>query len=56
MKVKRIHNKAGYFIDVPDGYSTKNNDKTIERNSPKLGRNDICRCGSGLKYKKCCGK
>src|ERR1700691_3422576 len=21
---------------------------------PKLGRNDLCSCGSGLKYKKCC--
>lgn len=23
---------------------------------PKLGRNDLCPCGSGKKYKKCCGK
>lgn len=22
----------------------------------KVGRNDLCPCGSGLKYKKCCGK
>lgn len=22
----------------------------------KIGRNDPCRCGSGLKFKKCCGK
>jgi preprotein translocase subunit SecA len=22
----------------------------------KIGRNDECPCGSGLKYKKCCGK
>ena len=22
----------------------------------KVGRNDICPCGSGLKYKKCCMK
>ena len=22
----------------------------------KVGRNDLCTCGSGLKYKKCCGK
>lgn len=22
----------------------------------KIGRNDLCPCGSGLKYKKCCGK
>ncbi len=24
--------------------------------SPKIGRNDPCPCGSGKKYKKCCGK
>lgn len=24
--------------------------------SPRIGRNDPCPCGSGLKYKKCCGK
>ena len=23
---------------------------------PKIGRNDLCPCGSGKKYKKCCGK
>jgi preprotein translocase subunit SecA len=23
---------------------------------PKIGRNDVCPCGSGKKYKKCCGK
>jgi SWIM/SEC-C metal-binding protein len=23
---------------------------------PKMGRNDPCLCGSGRKYKKCCGK
>ncbi|NTV68445.1 MAG: YecA family protein, partial [Chlorobaculum sp.] len=21
-----------------------------------IGRNDLCPCGSGMKYKKCCGK
>jgi len=26
------------------------------RESPKVGRNDPCTCGSGQKYKKCCGK
>ncbi|MBV5299876.1 MAG: SEC-C domain-containing protein [Rhodoferax sp.] len=23
--------------------------------SEKIGRNDLCKCGSGKKYKKCCG-
>ncbi len=26
-----------------------------ERDAPKVGRNDPCPCGSGKKYKKCCG-
>jgi SEC-C motif domain protein len=26
----------------------------VVRESPKLGRNDPCSCGSGKKYKKCC--
>jgi preprotein translocase subunit SecA len=29
--------------------------KTIVREQPKVGRNDPCPCGSGKKYKKCCG-
>ena len=30
--------------------------KTIVNNGPKVGRNDPCPCGSGKKYKNCCGK
>jgi len=30
--------------------------ETIHRELPKVGRNDVCPCGSGKKYKKCCGK
>jgi len=29
--------------------------KTVTRDQPKIGRNDPCPCGSGKKYKKCCG-
>lgn len=29
--------------------------QTVVRDSPKVGRNDPCVCGSGKKYKKCCG-
>ncbi|MFM0334908.1 UPF0149 family protein [Paraburkholderia fungorum] len=28
---------------------------TIQRTEPKIGRNDPCPCGSGKKFKKCCG-
>ena len=27
-----------------------------KRTSPKIGRNDKCPCGSGKKYKNCCGR
>ena len=30
--------------------------QTVVRNHPKVGRNDPCPCGSGKKFKKCCGK
>ena len=30
--------------------------KTIVNDEPKIGRNDPCPCGSGKKYKNCCGK
>jgi len=30
--------------------------KPIVRTEEKIGRNSKCACGSGLKYKKCCGK
>jgi len=30
--------------------------KTVVKNGPKVGRNDPCPCGSGKKYKKCCGR
>lgn len=29
--------------------------ETVRRDGPRVGRNDPCTCGSGRKYKKCCG-
>lgn len=29
--------------------------ETVVRDTPKIGRNDPCSCGSDKKYKKCCG-
>ena len=29
--------------------------ETVRRDAPKVGRNDPCPCGSGKKFKKCCG-
>ncbi len=38
--------------------ATQNNQtlQPIKRDSAKVGRNDLCTCGSGKKYKNCCGK
>ena len=30
--------------------------RPIRHDGPKIGRNDPCPCGSGKKYKKCCGR
>ncbi len=36
-------------------YKREKSSHTIVK-TPKIGRNDPCPCGSGKKYKKCCGK
>lgn len=37
------------------GYTIKQIERKNVRNDIKVGRNDLCPCGSGKKYKKCCG-
>ncbi len=32
------------------------NTTTVRRVTPKIGRNDPCPCGSGKKFKQCCGR
>ena len=34
---------------------TRKAKSTVRREEPKVGRNDLCPCGSGKKFKKCCG-
>ncbi len=41
------------FSGGGDSPATK---KPVKRESEKIGRNDPCPCGSGKKYKKCCGR
>ncbi|HAE36750.1 TPA: preprotein translocase subunit SecA [Candidatus Nomurabacteria bacterium] len=36
--------------------SSESGEGTTKRESPKIGRNDLCPCGSGKKYKVCHGK
>ena len=46
-------------INLVDGHLTEKEggmNKTVVNEGPKVGRNDPCPCGSGKKYKQCCGK
>ncbi len=46
-------------INLVDGAYSKQEggmDKTVVNTEPKIGRNDECPCGSGKKYKNCCGR
>jgi preprotein translocase subunit SecA len=38
-----------------DGKRTFKKVSVVRREAPKIGRNDPCPCGSGKKYKNCCG-
>ena len=38
------------------GLGSKGNEKSARGGSRKIGRNEPCPCGSGKKYKHCCGK
>jgi len=57
-----VHDEVGQFAmaerqraaaQAPQGEQKV---KQIRLEQPKVGRNDPCPCGSGKKYKKCCGK
>ncbi len=49
MKAHEAELKASQAGDIPKV-------ETFVHEGPKIGRNDPCPCGSGKKYKKCCGK
>ena len=48
-------NSEGLRKDMPKESKEVTNTPVIN-NAPKVGRNDPCTCGSGKKYKNCCGK
>jgi uncharacterized protein len=56
-----VHMAAGlvagyrYFREHRQSYIDTNFTPEPRRNAPKVGRNDLCPCGSGKKYKRCCG-
>ena len=57
-KLVHTHHEKSLFIKKDNIWYYSDDmplDKTI-KNDKKIGRNDPCPCGSGKKYKKCCGK
>jgi preprotein translocase subunit SecA len=54
-EVQRIEEKQRQDYIMSRGEDTPAT-ATIKREAAKVGRNDPCPCGSGKKYKKCCGQ
>jgi uncharacterized protein YecA (UPF0149 family) len=52
--ITEIHNTVN-TLGVEEKISNKNTPQ-INDDAPKVGRNDLCPCGSGKKYKKCHGQ
>ncbi len=53
----KLQEKAA--IELVDGKMSPKEggiDRTVRNEEPKIGRNDLCYCGSGKKYKNCHGK
>jgi preprotein translocase subunit SecA len=51
-----LEESYGYEFEEGNGGAYEDIQVTYRRDLPKVGRNDQCPCGSGRKYKKCCGK
>ncbi len=68
-RIKTMHNEVKVFNNNAPAIEEQNKPQMPKMNNPqpqtkvqpiinadKIGRNDPCPCGSGKKYKKCCGK
>ena len=56
---KQYHEVAEFRRSEGDWFFTEGRPgvrKPVVRSEPKTGRNDPCHCGSGKKYKRCCGR
>ncbi len=52
-RMEEEQRKKKAFLDRHSGSELPG--KPVERDEEKIGRNDPCPCGSGKKFKKCCG-
>ena len=55
-QLQAIHEQAKSITEKAGSEGEGQVQKPIVNQGEKLGRNDLCSCGSGKKYKKCCGK
>ncbi len=57
--VRQVHHEVSRFRKSSDSWYYHGGKEIgvpqFRRETPKVGRNDPCPCGSGKKYKKCCG-
>ena len=55
-KLKKYRKLYPQMFELGDDEEEHFKTEPYKRPEPKVGRNDPCPCGSGKKYKKCCGK
>jgi preprotein translocase subunit SecA len=62
-EINSFFQSPDYVLSTWSGYREDKEDKHVDSIKPaipqkavseKIGRNDLCPCGSGKKYKKCC--
>ena len=57
--LRDVHHEIGLFKKIDGKWMYSNGSlktTTIVREGRKIGRNEPCPCGSGKKYKACCGR
>jgi preprotein translocase subunit SecA len=54
--IEQIQKKEEKNLTFSHGSDEEAKKKPVKRDDDKPGRNDVCSCGSGKKFKKCCGK
>ena len=54
--VTEVKREIGWLVERPESRSARSEPIVRPvRSTPKVGRNEPCPCGSGKKYKRCCG-
>ena len=56
VKKEAARETASPMAQVASGRADNTKKQSLKVAGKKVGRNDPCPCGSGKKYKKCCGK